>query len=280
MTCKLMCGDCIEKMQEIPDSSVDMILCDPPYGTTRNNWDVVIPFHSSVEFNGVVYSEHDFKSLFTAENKKEMLSYWKDHHNPGMWEQFCRIAKDNAAIVVFGSGMFTANCMVSAPKGMWRYNLIWEKTTPTGFYNAKKMPLRSHEDIMVFYKRPPTYNPQISHGHKRKVSLAAHKKNCRVSTDYGSAPATSYDSTDRYPKSVWKFKTDKQTCAIHPTQKPVLLCEELILTYTNEGDTVLDPTFGSGTTGVACAKTKRNFIGIEQGITEYFLGARRVEDAF
>lgn len=243
MNFNLFCGDCIEKMLGLPDKSVDMILCDPPYGTTRNKWDVIIPFDL-------------------------------------MWEQFCRVAKDNAAIVIFGSGMFTADCMRSAPKGLWRYNLIWQKTSPTGFYNAKKMPLRSHDVLMVFYKHLPTYNPQMTHGHERKVSLASHKRNSKASTNYGLATPTSYDSTDRYPKSVWTFKTDKQKCAVHPTQKPIHLCEEIILTYTNEGDTVLDPTFGSGSTGVACANTQRKFIGIEKGIIEYAIGARRIEDAF
>ena len=158
--------------------------------------------------------------------------------------------------------------MLSNPK-LWRYNLIWQKTTPTGFLNAKKMPLRSHEDILVFYKKLPTYNPQKTKGHKRKVSLAKHKINCKESEDYGKYSLTSYDSTERYPTSILKFKTDKQKAALHPTQKPVALCEYLIKTYTNEGEVVLDNCFGSCSTGVACVNTKRKFIGIELD-TDYF----------
>lgn len=145
-----------------------------------------------------------------------------------------------------------------------RYNLIWEKTTPTGHLNAKKMPLRSHEDILVFYKQLPTYNPQKTTGHERKVSTANHKRNSKKTTNYGEHGLTTYDSTERYPKSVWRFSTDKQKSAFHPTQKPLKLIEELVKTYSNEGDLVLDNCAGSGTTGIACIGTNRNFILIEK----------------
>lgn len=139
--------DCIEGMKQINDKSIDMILCDLPYGqTARNKWDVIIPFDK-------------------------------------LWEQYCRIIKDNGAIILFGNGMFTAKLMISNEK-MWRYNLVWEKTQPTGFLNAKRMPLRNHEDICVFYKKLPTYNPQKTAGHTRKVSKAEHKINCVSTTDY------------------------------------------------------------------------------------------------
>lgn len=248
-------GDCIEIMKEIEDKSIDMILCDLPYGqTARNKWDVVIPF--------------------------ELL-----------WEQYSRIIKDNGAIVLFGSGMFTADLMKSNPK-MWRYNLIWEKTTSTGFLNAKRMPLRSHEDICVFYKKLPTYNPQKTTGHVRKVSKAEHKTNCINTTNYSEHGLTTYDSTERYPKSIMKyelddcelsdtvvtFATDKQKEPLHPTQKPVALCEYLINTYTNEGDLVLDNCMGSGSTGVACLKTNRKFIGIEKEDAYYEVASKRLEE--
>lgn len=218
-------GDCLELMKTIPDKSIDMILCDLPYGTTRNRWDVIIPFDD-------------------------------------LWRQYNRIIKENGAIVLFGSGMFTANMILSNHR-MWRYNLVWEKTTVTGFLNAKKMPLRQHEDICVFYKKLPTYNPQKTAGHKRKVSLAKHKVSCKKTTNYGEHELTSYDSTERYPTSILKFATDKQKSALHPTQKPVALLEYLIKTYTNKGDLVLDSCMGSGSTGVACFNTGRNFIGYE-----------------
>lgn len=213
-------------MDSIPDKSVDAIITDLPYQQTqRNKWDVIIPFES-------------------------------------LWKQYKRVIKDSGAIILFANGIFTAELMMSN-KSMWRYNLIWEKTQPTGFLNAKRMPLRNHEDICVFYKKLPTYNPQMTTGHKRKVSKAEHKVNCKNTTDYGEYGATTYDSTERYPKSVWKFAKDIQKSALHPTQKPVALVEELIKTYTNPGEIVLDSCMGSGTTGVAAKNLGRRFIGIE-----------------
>lgn len=145
-----------------------------------------------------------------------------------------------------------------------RYNLIWQKTGPSNPFNAKKMPLRSHEDILVFYKKPPTYNPQKTTGHARKVSTAHHKRNSKVSTNFGNSIPTGYDSTERYPKSVLTFGIDKQKSKLHPTQKPVKLLEWLIKTYSNEGDLILDNCAGSGSTGEACINTSRNFILIEK----------------
>lgn len=236
---KLLYGDCIELMNNISDKSVDMILCDLPYGTTKCKWDITIPFVP-------------------------------------LWEQYKRIIKDNGAIVLFANGMFTADLMNSNRK-MWRYNLIWAKTTVTGFLNAKKMPLRQHEDICIFYKKPPTYNPQKTFGHKRKVSLAQHKENCKMTDNYGKHDFCSYDSTERYPTSILTFKTDKQKSSLHSTQKPVALCEYLIKSYTNEGDLVLDNCMGSGTTGVACINTKREFIGIELNEDYFKIAKERIE---
>lgn len=227
-------------MNNIPDKSVDCIITDLPYGqTARNKWDSVIPFEP-------------------------------------LWKQYKRIIKDSGAIILFGNGMFTAELMMSN-KSMWRYNIIWEKTQPTGFLNAKKMPLRSHEDICVFYKKPPTYNPQKTTGHVRKVSKAEHKVGCKNTSDYGEHGLTTYDSTERYPKSVWKFSKDIQKSALHPTQKPVALIEELIKTYTNEGDVVLDSCMGSGTTGVAALNLFRRFIGIEMYEKYFGISKNRIE---
>lgn len=233
-------GDCLEIMKQIPDKSIDMVLCDLPYGiTARNKWDVIIPFNK-------------------------------------LWEQYNRIIKDNGAIVLFGSGIFTSSLMQSNPK-MWRYNLIWHKTTPTGFLNANRMPLRAHEDIVVFYKSLPVYNPQKTTGHKRKVSKAEHKINSKKTEDYREHGLTTYDSTERYPSSVLTFSTDKQKSALHPTQKPVELCKWLIKTYTNEGMTVLDNCMGSGSTGEACLRTNRNFIGIEKEEKYFNIAKERLE---
>jgi site-specific DNA-methyltransferase (adenine-specific) len=237
----LRCGDCLDLMWDIPDGSIDAIICDLPYGVTRNKWDSVLPF-------------------------------------PMLWANYNRIISDRGVVVLFGSGMFTALCMCSNPL-MWRYNLVWEKTEPTGFLNANKMPLRSHEDIMIFYKKLPTYNPQKTKGHIKKVSSAAHKANCKKSSNYGDHKLQSYESTERFPKSVILCKTDKQKQALHPTQKPVALLEYLIRTYTNEGDTVLDNCMGSGSTGVACVNTGRNFIGIELDRNYFDIATKRITDA-
>lgn len=159
-----------------------------------------------------------------------------------------------------------------------RYNIIWEKTTPTGHLNAKRMPMRSHEDMLVFYDKLPTYNPQKTTGHVRKVSTAKHKRNSKKTTNYGEHDLTSYDSTERYPKSVWKFATDKQKSALHPTQKPVALIKELIKTYSNPGDLILDNCCGSGTTAVGCIETNRHYICIDNDIEFFNISKERIEN--
>ena len=219
---ELMLGDCLERMKEIPDGSVDMVLTDPPYGTTACKWDSIIDLDL-------------------------------------MWVQLKRIIKPNGAIVLTASQPFTTTLIASNMK-MFRYCWVWEKTEPTGFLNAKKMPMRAHEDIVLFYKKLPLYLPIKTKGHELKRS----RKAADHTELYGRQDKpTEYHSTERYPRSVIQFRTDKRKSNLHPTQKPVALIEYLIKTYTNEGDEVLDFTMGSGTTGVACVNTGRRFIGIE-----------------
>lgn len=239
MTATLYKGDCLELMKQIPDESVDMILCDLPYGMTRNTWDTPIPLDQ-------------------------------------LWYIYKRIIKDNGAIVLFSQQPFTAALVNNQPK-LFRYEMIWHKTLATGFLNANRMPLRAHENILVFYKKLPTYNPQKTHGHKRKVSTAEHKRSSKKTTVYGAYKANTYDSTDRYPTSVMTYSTDKQKSAYHAAQKPVALCEYLIKTYTNEGETVLDNCMGSGSTGVACVNTDRNFIGMELDEKYFEIAKQRIE---
>lgn len=233
-------GDCLELMKLIPDKTIDLIATDLPYNQTKNHWDILIPFDL-------------------------------------LWEQYERVIKDNGAIVLFANGMFTAKLMMSNEK-MWRYNIVWQKTTPTGHLNSKRMPLRSHEDICVFYKSLPTYNPQKTTGHPRKVSSSEHKRNSKKTTNYGEHNLTSYDSTERFPKSVWTFASDKQKSALHATQKPLLLMEEIIKTYSNEGDLVLDSTAGSCTTAIAAINLNRNWLMIEKDGTEHDKGLNRVNE--
>lgn len=230
--------DCLDGMASIKPQSIDMILCDLPYGqTARNKWDVVIPFDS-------------------------------------LWNQYERIIKPNGAIILFANGMFTADLMHSNRR-LWRYNLVWEKTTPTGFLNANRMPLRKHEDICVFYKSLPTYYPQKSTGHTPVHSYTKHTSD---GTDYGKTNLgiSGGGSTERFPTSILKFATDKQKSALHPTQKPVALLEYLIRTYTNEGEIVLDNCIGSGSTAIAAINTNRNFIGFELDGTYYNLAKDRI----
>ena len=238
---KLYNGDCLETMDLLIEEgvTVDAIICDPPYGTTACKWDSVIPFDK-------------------------------------MWERLNKLIKPNGAIVLFGSEPFSSALRMSNIKN-YKYDWVWEKTTATGHLNAKKMPMKANEVISVFYKKQPVYNPQKTTGHKRKVSTAEHKRNSVKTEVYRAHGPTSYDSTERYPRTVIKFKTDKQKSAIHPTQKPIKLMEYLISTYTNENELVLDFTMGSGSTGVACKNLNRDFIGIELDKGYYDIAVDRIK---
>jgi len=274
-------GDCLEVMNQIDDKSIDLICTDLPYGqTARNKWDTVIPFCDYVKIKGNTYYENDVFKISGVLNKNmEYTKKWFDENKKtGLWTHYKRIIKDNGAIVLFANGMFTADLMKSNEK-MWRYNLVWQKTQPTGHLNAKRMPLRSHEDICVFYKKLPTYNPQKTTGHKRKVSTAKNKMNCKKTLNYGEYNLTSYDSTERYPTSVWTFSKDIQKSAIHPTQKPVALIEKIIKTYSNENEIVLDSCAGSMTTTIASINTHRQYICIEKDKDIFESGKERVQKA-
>ena len=233
--------ECLNGMKKIKDKSIDMILCDLPYGTTaRNSWDEIIPFEP-------------------------------------LWKEYERIIKDNGAIILTAQQPFSSKLVMSNPK-LFRYEWIWEKTTARGHLNAKRMPMKAHENVLVFYKKLPTYIPQKTFGHKRKVSKAEHKTNCVATLNYNEHGLTTYDSTERYPRSVQTFATDKQKEALHPTQKPVALFEYLIKTYSNEGDIVLDNCMGSGTTAIACMNTNRNYIGFELDQKYWKLSMDRIKN--
>ena len=235
----LMKGDCLELMKSIPDGSVDLILTDPPYQKTQNSWDSIIPLEP-------------------------------------MWEQINRVIKPNGAIVLFGQNTFTFKLGLSNEK-MFRYTLTWEKKTKAGgFLNAKRMPLQAHEDILVFYKKLPTYNPQFEEG-KPYTKKAVTNGDGRNYGNFDRVGQVSVNNGKRYPRSVVKFSNDNHG-SLHPTQKPVALMEYLIKTYTNENELVLDFTMGSGTTGVACVNTSRNFIGVELDEKYFTIAKSRVED--
>ncbi|HBZ17513.1 MAG TPA: site-specific DNA-methyltransferase [Pantoea sp.] len=228
-------GDCFDVLPTIAAGSIDLVCADVPYGTTECKWDSVLDLDD-------------------------------------MWSELYRVAKPNAAIVIFSAQPFTSVLVASNLKH-WRSEWIWEKGNATGFLNAKKQPLRAHENIEVFYRRQPTYNPQFTHGHDRKTS----KRKSVNSECYGKAyTLTEYDSTSRYPRDVQFFSSDKQKGNYHPTQKPVALLRYLIETYSNHGDTVLDFTMGSGTAAVACQESGRSFIGIEKDPAIYQVACDRV----
>ena len=244
---EILLGDCLELMKDIPNGSIDMILADLPYGTTQNKWDSIIPFDK-------------------------------------LWEQYERIIKDNGAIVLTSAQPFTSALVMSNPK-IFKYEWIWDKVVPTGHLNAKKQPMRLHENICVFYKNQPTYNRQMTD--KPKEYQRPHRKFVKdafyETKNYGNAKrgfADDSDHTKTNPKTIIQVSNGNgySKKGNHPTQKPIALFEYLIKTYTNEGDLVLDNTAGSGTTAIACLNTNRQFIVMEKEQEYYNIILKRVAD--
>ena len=235
LTMNLINEECLQAMQGIPDKSVDMILCDLPYGTTANQWDHIIPVVP-------------------------------------LWNEYERIIKDNGAIVLFTQPPF--NFKLAYPRlNLFRYEWIWVKENATGFLNARRMPLKLTENILVFYKKLPTYHPQgvIDLEEPILIDKVGNSRN------YRSKHRTYLKKQKNFPKNVLAFARDKDK--LHPTQKPVALLEYLIRTYTNEGEIILDNCMGSGSTGVACVNTGRSFIGIELDSEYYEVAKQRINKA-
>ena len=249
----LLNGDCLKMMKEIPDNSIDMVLCDLPYGTSASSWDKKLPMND-------------------------------------LWNEYKRIIKHNRAIVLFSQQPFTS-LLITSNIEMWKYNWIWEKDNGTNFMNSHFCPLKITEDICVFGNGATSfvkngenliYNPQFSEGKPYSIISGNQKSNSAVvrggkgGRDDVGGYKTENDGK-RYPKNLIKFNRDKDK--LHPTQKPVSLCEYLIQTYTNEGDVVLDNCMGSGTTGIACLNTNRKFIGMELDDTYFEIAKKRIEEA-
>lgn len=231
-------GDCLELIPKyIEDKSIDMIFCDLPYGTTQNKWDSVIPLDK-------------------------------------LWSEYERVIKDNGAIVLFSAEPFTSVLINSNPK-LYRYDLIWDKKLSSGFLNSKRMPLRRHEQIIVFYKKLPTYNPQMeTRGKVRKKGITT--ETGKHTTNYGKFKNTVSENNTYYPTSILEFSNANRSEKVHPTQKPLSLIEYMIKTYTNEGDLILDNTCGSGTTGLGAKNLGRNYIMIEQDPKYFEIAKARV----
>jgi len=236
---KIYLGNCLELMPEIETGSIDMILCDLPYGTTQNKWDSVLPLDL-------------------------------------LWNEYKRILKPKGAVVLFAQIPFSIT--LGASNLSWlKYEWVWEKDRASGHLNAKKQPMKAHENILVFYKKIGTYNPQKTTGHK---PTNASGNRLKETTNYGKfEQIISGGQTDRYPRSVYKNNVVNSQHGIeHPTQKPISLIEMLVKTYTNEGELVLDNCIGSGTTAIACLNTKRNFIGMEQEQKYFEIANKRIAD--
>lgn len=246
-TNKIYHGDCLELMPQIASGSIDMILCDLPYGTTQCKWDTIIPFDK-------------------------------------LWEQYERLIKPNGVIALTASQPFTSALVMSNPK-LFKYEWIWNKNTASGFANAKRQPMRTHENILIFYKLQPTYNPIKEIRDLSKKSKERHNYKFNSSTGinnevYGKLNRLNKQPEDlAYPKTVQKINgiVNNHNERIHPTQKPVALFEYLVKTYTNEGETVLDNCIGSGTTAIACKNTKRKFIGMEREQKYFDMANKRIE---
>jgi len=238
---KIICGDCLEEMPKIPDKSIDMILCDLPYGTTACKWDTIIPFEP-------------------------------------LWKEYKRIIKDNGAIVLTASQPFTSALVMSNPD-MFKYEWIWEKHKSTNFFNANRQPMKVHENILVFYKKQPTYNAQKISG-ELQTPRKAHNiiRDGVLGKAIPKIYSKKFEPSKRNPITIQKFSNHNQKeNRFHPTQKPVALFEYLIKTYTNEGDLVLDNCAGSFTTAIACEMLKRNWICIEKEKEYCEIGQKRLD---
>ena len=239
---QLFNSDCLEVMKQIPNESIDMICCDLPYGTTQNKDDIIIPFEP-------------------------------------LWNEYERIIKENGCIALFAQGLFYVD-LVNSNRKLFRYDLVWDKVLTSGFLNAKRMPLRQHEQIAIFYKKLPIYNPQFTEGKplhgKGKSYMDKELKN----QNYGQFHATEdirKGSIEKYPTSILRFPKPHPSIAKHRTEKSIECLEWLIKTYTNEGNIVLDNCMGAGSCGIACKNTNRDFIGIELDENYFNIAKERIE---
>lgn len=234
----VLLGDCMDIMKQIESNSIDMVLCDLPYGRTNCTWDIVIPFEQ-------------------------------------LWSHYKRIVKDNGAILLFGTQPFSSFMRLSNIK-MFRYDIIWEKERPTNIFFMKKQFGKVHQIVSVFYKNQPTYNPIMEQRAINSIGVFGKEKQSNTHKNQTYKYSEGHDKTKRYPRSVLKFNRDTLKGSLHPTQKPVALCEYLIKTFSNQEDVILDNCAGSGTTGIACLNTNRSFILIQKDENFYQVIKNRI----
>lgn len=263
-------GDCTKIMDNIPDKSIDMICADLPYAVTQNKLDVKIPFEDYIEdyeyvpgkFKNVNLNEYLLYQYKLGNPYDVVIKFFNYHKKEGLWTHYNRIIKDNGVIALFGQGKFYTE-MVNSNLSNFRYDLIWDKQLISDFLNANRKPLRVHEQIGIFYKKQPTYNPQMIKGQPLHSKGKSYISKEDVNNNYGK-----YNKSDdsrageilKYPKTILSYRKTHPSKALHRTEKSVQCIEWLIKTYTNEGDLILDNVAGSGTTGVACENTNRNYI--------------------
>ena len=279
---QLIHGDCLEKMKDIPDKSIDMILCDLPYGTTACKWDVVIPFNKYVQIGEkVIYEqEYVFDKMKSGVSYKEALEDFLSISKDGLWDNYNRVIKDRGCIALFGSEPFSSHLRMSNIKN-YKYDWIWEKDKPNNFALANKQPMKYHENILVFYEKQPTFNKQLEPrkgGGKSRFKYPVDNSKRKSEHNNIQDDAKMFNPDLKNPSSIQFISTGRRQDLIHPTQKPVALLEYLIKTYTLEGETVLDNCAGSGSTGVACLNTNRNFIGIEKDDKYFEIAKKRIEE--
>ena len=275
----LLHGDCLELMKTIPDKSIDMVLTDPPYGTTACKWDTVIPMQDYVIYDGVKHTDNEWLAA-NIENIVDAAIYWRNNVERGIWSELKRIRKDKSPILLFGCEPFSSTLRIGNISE-YKYDWVWVKDKATNHLNCKKQPMRKTERISVFYDKQCLYNPQLSLKDITNVRPVNVKK--RESSVYGkenSVGNREIPTNMTYPNDLLNFngKSGKQKNKFHPTQKPVALLEYLIKTYTLENETVLDFTMGSGSTGVACKNLNRKFIGIERDDKYFKIARDRIND--
>ncbi len=276
---KIYNEDCLIGMQKMKDKSIDMILCDLPYGTTQNKWDSIIPLNDYIEIeikNKIVSMNENEYKLYCFENNLPIEIFnitWKKQSKKGLWTHYKRIIKDDGAIVLFGAQPFSSK-VINSNINEFKYDWTWAKTKGTGHFNAKKQPLRDKEDILVFYKQQCTYNPQFSKGEPYDGSKRAGTRH--QTSSYGlHGQHREKNDGKRYPRQLLKFDIVGRG-SLHPTQKPIELLEYLIKTYTNENEIVLDNCMGVGSTAVSCINSKRQFIGFELNSEYYTISQKRL----